>query len=105
MENDYGGDQDQPETDPVSFLRRRAAAYQAYYEHMPLRRSSLPVGPQMQLYRSLDWGRLAQFQLVDTRQHRPRRTCEALADGSPSWTAPSVPTRPARCWAPRRSAG
>ena len=95
VENDYGGDQDQPETDPVSFLRRRAAAYQAYYEHMPLRRSSLPVGPQMQLYRSLDWGRLAQFQLVDTRQHRPRRTCEALADGK---SIPDCPERtdPAR---------
>src|SRR5262245_770420 len=33
------------------FERRRAAAYQAYYEHMPLRTSSLPRGAWLQLYR------------------------------------------------------
>src|SRR5690606_9201783 len=42
------------------FLLRRAAAYQAYYEHMPLRPWSLPVGPNMTLYRSLAFGDLMQ---------------------------------------------
>lgn len=79
--NDYGGDQDRADTDPAVFLRRRAAAYQAYYEHMPLRRRSRPVGPQMLLHRALDWGSLAQIQLLDTRQRRPHRTCDALAEG------------------------
>jgi alkaline phosphatase D len=79
--NDYGGDQDRPNTDPAVFLRRRAAAYQAYYEHMPLRRRSAPVGPRMLLHRALDWGRLAQLQLIDTRQNRPQRTCDALSAG------------------------
>lgn len=81
VENDYGGDQDRANSDPAAFLARRAAAYQAYYEHMPLRRRSAPVGPQMQLFRSLDWGRLAQLQFLDTRQYRPNRTCDALSEG------------------------
>ena len=31
------------------FLPRRAAAFQAYYEHMPLRAASIPRGPDIQL--------------------------------------------------------
>ncbi|MQA97421.1 MAG: alkaline phosphatase [Streptosporangiales bacterium] len=56
--------------DPEVFLRRRAAAYQAYYEHMPLRRSSMPKGPDMRLYRRFSYGRLAEFSVLDTRQYR-----------------------------------
>ena len=56
--------------DPVDFLVRRANAYQAYYEHMPLRRLSVPRGPDMQLYRKLSFGKLAEFLVLDTRQYR-----------------------------------
>ena len=76
VSNDYGGSRDQDASDPVAFLRRRAAAYQVYYEHMPLRRRTIPVGPDMLLYRSLDWGRLAQIQLVDDRQYRSEPVCK-----------------------------
>ncbi len=55
---------------PEQFLIRRAAAYQAYFEHMPLRRSALPHGPDMLLYRRLAFGRLASFHVLDTRQYR-----------------------------------
>ena len=78
--NDYGGDQDRTNPDPKAFLRRRAAAYQAFWENMPLRRTILPKGPDMRLYRALDWGRLARFQLLDTRQYRDHRTCDAIAE-------------------------
>ncbi|RYE94205.1 MAG: hypothetical protein EOO77_44475, partial [Oxalobacteraceae bacterium] len=61
---------DQDDTDPALFLQRRAAAYQAYYEHMPLRRTSLPHGPDLMLYRRLTFGDLAQFNVLDTRQYR-----------------------------------
>lgn len=57
------------------FLKRRAAAYKAYYEHMPLRRACLPQGPDMQLYRSLKFGRLAEFFVLDTRQYRSDQPC------------------------------
>jgi alkaline phosphatase D len=56
--------------DPVVYLNRRAAAYQAYYEMMPLRARSLPRGPHMQLYRQASFGRLAQFMVLDERQYR-----------------------------------
>ncbi|WP_040768092.1 alkaline phosphatase D family protein [Novipirellula maiorica] len=55
---------------PEAFLARRAAAYQAYYEFMPLRRSSFPQGPNMKLYRGCQYGRLANFHVLDTRQYR-----------------------------------
>ncbi len=55
---------------PIPFAQRRANAYKAYYEHMPLRRSSLPNGPDLQLYRRQAFGRLAEFFVLDTRQYR-----------------------------------
>ncbi len=55
---------------PAEFLERRANAYQAYYEMMPLRRRSLPRGPHLELYRTISFGRLATFQVLDTRQYR-----------------------------------
>ena len=56
--------------DPVDFLIRRANAYQAYYEMMPLRSKSLPHGPDMKLYRKFSFGRLAEIMMLDTRQYR-----------------------------------
>ncbi len=56
--------------DPADFLARRAGAYQAYYEMMPLRPASLPQGPRMQLYRKASFGRLAELMILDTRQYR-----------------------------------
>ena len=52
------------------FLRQRAAAYRAYYEAMPLRRSCLPRGSDMTLYRTASFGQLAEFLVLDTRQYR-----------------------------------
>jgi alkaline phosphatase D len=71
VENNYAGQIEQDEPGNVeAFLRRRANAYQAYYEHMPLRRSALPKGPDMTLYRRVRFGRLAEFSVLDTRQYR-----------------------------------
>jgi alkaline phosphatase D len=61
-----------------------AAAYQAYYEFMPLRAYSRPHGPDMRLYRTLDWGRLAQFYVLDDRQYRSPRACQTHAHGEMS---------------------
>jgi len=55
---------------PEEFLMRRANAYQTYYEFMPLRRRSFPHGPDMKLYRGVQYGRLANFHVLDTRQYR-----------------------------------
>jgi alkaline phosphatase D len=60
---------------PEEFLKRRAIAYQAMYENMPLRVASRPQGPDMQLYRRIPWGRLADFFVLDTRQYRSDQPC------------------------------
>ncbi|BBL80338.1 alkaline phosphatase D [Rubrobacter xylanophilus] len=78
VENNYAGEIPEQGQSPEAFLRRRAAAYQAYYEHMPLRRSSVPRGPDMRLYRRLTWGNLVEFNLLDTRQYRDD---QAYGDG------------------------
>jgi alkaline phosphatase D len=71
VDNNYAGDSSENlKTTPAEFLKRRAGAYQAYYEMMPLRSTSLPSGPNMQLYRNVSFGRLAAFNVLDTRQHR-----------------------------------
>ena len=59
-----------PQDSTPNFMELRANAFQAYYEHLPLRRSSMPVGPDMLLYRRLAYGRLAEFSVLDTRQYR-----------------------------------
>jgi len=49
---------------------RKAAAYQAYYENMPLRAAAKPSGSSIPLYRQFLWGSLARFHMLDTRQYR-----------------------------------
>ena len=71
FDNNYASEvSEQTGIDEVAFLARRANAYQAYYEHMPLRRSTVPRGPAMQIYRAVPFGRLATFFVLDTRQYR-----------------------------------
>jgi alkaline phosphatase D len=72
--NDYGGDWSY-DLAGEEFLLRRAAAYRAYYEHMPLPRSALPVGPNMLLYANHRFGNLVQIQMLDSRQHRSPAAC------------------------------
>lgn len=77
-ENNYAGDTPENSVPPEEFLLRRAAAYRAYWENMPLRRPQLPEGADLKLYRRLHWGRLAQFDVLDTRQYRSN---QAYGDG------------------------
>jgi len=61
---------------PEVFLLRRQAAAQAFYEHMPLRRSAFPRGAEMQLYRHAAWGDLLDLNFLDTRSHRSDQPCD-----------------------------
>lgn len=75
VDNNYAGAISE-RGDPVeAFLRRRASAYQAYYEHLPLRRGSLPRGPDLPLSRRLAFGELADFHVLDGRQYRSDQAC------------------------------
>ncbi len=83
FDNNCAGDiSEEPGVDPADFLLRRANAYQAYYENMPLRRRSMPRGPHMQLYRRIPYGQLANFQMLDTRQYR---SDQPNGDGLKPW--------------------
>ena len=73
--NNYAGDAGNDDTPREVFLLRRAAAFQAYYEHMPLRRAAFPSGSRMQIYRRLQFGSLADLSVLDTRQYRSDQAC------------------------------
>jgi alkaline phosphatase D len=75
VDNNYADEIPEDDGARRTFLRRRAAAYKAYYENMPLRASSLPKGPDMRLYRSWSYGDLATFKVLDTRQYRTDQPC------------------------------
>ena len=66
---------EEPDVAVDDFLTRRAHAYQAYFEHMPLRLEAKPSGHDMQLYRRSGFGRLAEFAVLDTRQYRTDQPC------------------------------
>lgn len=57
------------------FLARRAAAYQAYYEHMPLPRRLLPFGAHQRLHTRRRFGQLLDVVLLDGRQYRSDQAC------------------------------
>ncbi len=81
VENDYAGDQPDKVADAPGFAERRIAAYQVYYEHQPLR-IARPGDEPAELYRTLDWGRLARFHLLDGRQFRSDQPCDTGGDVS-----------------------
>jgi alkaline phosphatase D len=71
--NDYGGLRD--ERLSINFAQRRAAAYQAFYEHMPLRLLDARQFADVRMYQCYDWGRLARFHVLDDRQYRTPQPC------------------------------
>lgn len=90
VDNNYAADVPQDRMPREAFLTRRAAAYQAYYEHQPLRRASIPRGPDMLLYRTIGAGRLARFHVLDTRQYRSDQACnDGIRPVCDEWASPS----------------
>ncbi|WP_221351743.1 alkaline phosphatase D family protein [Streptomyces beigongshangae] len=79
VENNYAAGIPENDVPPEEFLLRRAAGYRAYWENLPLRRPQRPEDDEMRLYRRLHWGRLAQFDILDTRQYR---SDQAYGDGA-----------------------
>jgi alkaline phosphatase D len=75
VQNDYAGLAPEGGEPNPAFTARRAAAYQAFYEHIPLRAAALPRGGELLLYRRMRWGDLAEFSVLDARQHRTDQPC------------------------------
>ena len=75
VDNNYAAEIAEDDQTPEQLLVRRAAAYQAYYEFMPIR---LPVGrqgPDMPIHRRLRFGKLMEMNVLDTRQYRSDQAC------------------------------
>jgi len=73
IENDWAANVSQ--NLEIDFAERRAAAAQAYWEHMPFAKSQRPQGPAMRLNERYDWGRLARLITLDDRQFRSPQVC------------------------------
>ena len=85
VENDYANLQGQ--SLQRDFERRRAAAYQAYWEHMPFPNSARPRGADMRITGRLDWGTLARIHLLDDRQYRDPQVCAKPGRGGANTVA------------------
>lgn len=72
IDNNWADDipQDPDKQSPEDFRKRRIAALQAYWEHMPMRQDRMPDGPDMKIYRAFQFGRLVDIPVLDTRQYR-----------------------------------
>ena len=69
-------DTDWQEIPPEIFRLRRAAALQAWYEHMPVRRATMPRYGEVAMHRSARYGDLVEMDILDTRQFRSNQPCE-----------------------------
>jgi alkaline phosphatase D len=81
VDNDYQALESEDYQQAAEFVKRRAAAYQAYYEHMPLRRISVPAPDGMQLFQRSQFGNLLQIAMIDNRQYRSPAACRTPERG------------------------
>ncbi|MBA0050084.1 alkaline phosphatase [Streptomyces sp. AJS327] len=86
VENNYAAAHSQDNVPEDEFLARRAAAYRAYYENLPLRPAQQPEEHSLALYRRLRFGTLVQLDVLDGRQYRDDQSND---DG---WKVPSDET-------------
>jgi alkaline phosphatase D len=88
VDNDFAGEipQDPDKQPHDAFVARLTAAYQAFYEHMPVRATAVPDGPHIRMYRRLEFGRLARLNVLDTRQYRSDQATSQAGAQDPSLT-------------------
>jgi len=65
-------------TAPEVFAPRRAAALQAWYEHMPVRPGLRPYLSNARCFRAFDFGNLMRMHVLDTRSARSPQQCEDI---------------------------
>ena len=87
VDNDYANLASEELRPREWFRRRRAGAYRAYYEHMPLRNQQKPLGAHLPLYTNIAFGQLAEFQVLDDRQYRSPQVCPDPAEGGSAFVS------------------
>jgi alkaline phosphatase D len=75
VKNDYAALIPQPANVP-DFAARRAKAYQAFYEHTPMRWPGGTDFANLRIHQRLRVGDLATFHVLDTRQFRDDQPCD-----------------------------
>jgi alkaline phosphatase D len=75
VQNDYAGVHPGQQEDPATFLAMRGAAYQTWFEHMPVPMTMAPVNGAMPVYARHHLGRLATLHVLDQRQYRSAEAC------------------------------
>lgn len=75
VENNYAADVPEKDEDAATFDERRRAAYQAFWEHHPVRFDPPSADGEVEVYRVLPWGSLADLFVLDGRQHRSDQVC------------------------------
>lgn len=88
VENDYAGDVSERDDDRHWFMARRAAAYQAYYENLPLPRTMVPFDGRLRLHTRVGHGDLLNLWMLDERQYRSPQACPAPGKRGGTRTAP-----------------
>ena len=89
--NNYAGlIADQNQAPPaIPFAELRAAGYQAWYEHMPVRLLP-PKGASFRIYRDFAFGDLSSLFVLDTRQYRTDQECgDSLNPACPGFPSPT----------------
>lgn len=106
VRNDYAAELGAGELSAREFVAVRAAAYQAYFEHLPLLPAQQPVAGAMRLYDRFSWGRLADIWTLDARQYRSGQACNAAggSGGHLQWRCAELqdPRRSLLGWAQER---
>lgn len=76
VDNNYAGSVGENGMESEEQVRaRRAAGYQAWWEHQPVRVPRARSWADLTIRRAIDWGRLARFWVLDTRQYRSDQAC------------------------------
>jgi alkaline phosphatase D len=81
VQNDYAATHEGLSGTPVeNFMARRRAAYQAFYENMPVTRASFAQllagqGDEARVFGRVSFGRLATLYTLDNRQYRDLQAC------------------------------
>ena len=97
VQNDYAGRHEGLSGTRVeNFMARRRAAYQAFYENMPVTRASFDKllsgqGDEARVFSRVPYGRLATLYTLDDRQYRDLQAC------TPNGRAGSARVDPSKC--------
>ena len=93
VENNYANLTPQDSADAEGHAARRAVAYQAWWEHMPVRLSP-PTDESLTIYRQFSWGDLLNLLVVDGRQYRDDQACgDAVLSTQPACDEALDPAR------------